>query len=118
MGIRKAESHMSDTCLVTATHNGKPWMVLRSTHNVSNSDGKIMKAHRRRLSEVHATFLKPGFGLILEAGPAGLEFQDFNPMDLDNLRPEFGCVVVRGVEGMESQEDMARMAESYGFPLP
>ena len=107
----KLKEQTGDTILVTATFSEKPWMFIRLS--VNSIGGKY------RLSNMKASFLRPGFGLMLEAGPGGLKRADFASSDLDNLRIEFGCVVLRGLDTpFETKDDMLKMAKDFGFPIP
>ena len=109
----KLKAQSSDSVLVTATYQEKPWMYLRFSVDSTAGESK------HRLSNIKASFIKPGFGLLLEAGKSGLKREDFLSGDLDNLRAEFGCVVLRGLETpFRDKTDMLKMAKEFGFPIP
>ena len=110
------KAQTSETVLVTATYENNPWMLLRLTVPMNKIGFEVRKL---RLSSITASFLRPGFGLLLEAGEPGLEWTDFEPGDLSRLRVEFGCVVIRGMKNaFATKDDLLGMTEPYGFAVP
>ena len=81
--------------------------------------GEGSGARRLRLQSTRARFERPGFGLVLEAGPPGLMPGDFEPGDLDHMRIEFGCVIIRGMKNpFPEKRGFQDMCSKFGFALP